>query len=206
MEVLTMRGPTPSTRSRARSWSAVLMLGVCSFAGFVLPARGQTAPDAVEYRIKAAYLYNFTKFIEWPPQAYAGDGSPFLLGVVDPDGTAANVIEQVLRGKTTGAGRRIEVVRLMQIDQAALACHQIFITRAAAVRPADVRELVQSSPVLVVGETDGFAEHGGVIGLVLVGDRVRCEINLAGAERAGLKLSGRLAGVARLVREAPRKM
>lgn len=201
-----MRGPTPTTHLQARSWSAVLMLGLCSFAAFVLPVRGQTAPDAVEYRIKAAYLYNFTKFIEWPPEAYAGDGSPFRLAVVDPDGTAATVVEQALRGKTTGAGRRIEIVRLAQLDQAALACHQIFITRAAAVRPADVRDLVHASPVLVVGETEGFAEYGGAVGLVLVGDRVRCEINLAGAERAGLKLSGRLASVARLVREAPRQM
>lgn len=167
----------------------------------VSTARPATNDVGLEYRIKAAYLYNFTKFIEWPPPPPAAAAEPFVLGVVDPDGFAFNVISESLRGKTGANGRAIAVRRLTALDASALACNQIFITRASGLDSAQIRKALDGLPIVVVGETAGFAEQGGVIGFVLTGDAVHCEINLAGAQRAGVKLSGRLASVARLVRE-----
>lgn len=179
---------------------------LCATLFLLVPAgRGEPVDSAVEYRIKAAYLYNFTKFIDWPPSAFAAPGAPFVIGVVDPVGDAALVIEKSLRGKTAPGGREIEVRRFTGIGEATADCHQLFITRAAGVDPRQAGEVLGSEPVLVVGETEGFAERGGVIGFVVSNDGVRCDVNLAGAQRAGVKLSGRLASVARLVRETGRK-
>jgi hypothetical protein len=170
-------------------------------AFFCSISRAATNDVGLEYRIKAAYLYNFTKFIEWPPPPPAAAEKPFVLGVLDPDGLAFNVISESLRGKTGVNGRAIVVRRLSILDQSATSCNQIFITRASGVDVARVRKVLDGLPIVVVGETAGFAEQGGVIGFVLTGDAVHCEINLAGAQRAGVKLSGRLASVARLVHE-----
>lgn len=155
----------------------------------------------LEYRIKAAYLYNFTKFIEWPPAPAEEADKPFVLGVADPDGFAFNIISESLRGKSSANGRAIVVRRLTSLDGDALTCNQIFITRASGIDAAQARKVLEGLPIVLVGETSGFAEQGGVIGFVLTGDAVHCEVNLAGAQRAGVKLSGRLASVARLVHE-----
>jgi len=155
----------------------------------------------LEYRIKAAYLYNFTKFIEWPPAPAEMADRPFVLGVLDPDGFAFNVISESLRGKSGANGRTIVVQRLTALDRDALTCNQIFITRASGIDAVQARKVLDGLPIVLVGETTDFAEQGGVIGFVLTGDAVHCEVNLAGAQRAGVKLSGRLASVARLVHE-----
>jgi hypothetical protein len=168
-------------------------------------ARAQSIDVTTEYRIKAAYLYNFTKFIDWPPPAFAGPGAPFIIGVVDPVGTTAAIVEQALQGKHAPGGRAIEVRRLPGLSDAAEQCHQLFITRAAGLEPDAVHAVVGDAPVVVVGETTDFAAQGGVIGFFVSNDGVHCDVNLAGARRAGIKLSGRLASVARLVREGVRR-
>lgn len=188
-----------------RPFSTVVLWFAVLLALSAPVARAQSIDPAVEYRLKAAYLYNFTKFIEWPPPAFSGPDSPFVVGVIDPEGAAAAIIADTLRGKLTAGGRTLEVRRFDAFGPGAIDCHQLFLTRAASLDPAAIRAAVGKTPILVVGETDGFAEQGGIIGFVVSGDAVRCEINLAGAERAGVKLSGRLASVARLVREIPRK-
>ncbi len=162
--------------------------------------RAAAASDmGLEYRIKAAYLYNFTKFIEWPPPATPN--ASFVLGVVDPDGFAYNIVRESVNGKTMPNGRAIVVRRLISLEADATTCNQIFVTRSSGLDVAQIRKTLEGLPIVVVGETAGFAEQGGVIGFVLTGDAVHCEINLAGAQRAGVKLSGRLASIARLVHE-----
>ncbi|HEU5080808.1 MAG TPA: YfiR family protein [Opitutaceae bacterium] len=172
---------------------------------FAPAARAEGVDRAVEYRIKAAYLFNFTKFIDWPPAAYAGPDTKFVIGVIDPAGSAADVVQETLRNKVTPSGRPIEVRRFTALTPEVADCHQLFVTRASGITPTAVRSVVGDAPVLVIGETDGFAEQGGVIGFVVSGDGVHCDVNLAGAQRAGVKLSGRFASVARLVRENIRR-
>jgi hypothetical protein len=177
-----------------------LLLLVAALAA--APARAQSTEPAVEYRVKAAYLYNFTKFVDWPPAAFNDAAAPFVVAVVDRDGAAAAIITDALRDKTTPAGRRIEVRHLRELSTAAAtACHQIFVTRSAGLEVAQIRAAIGTAPVLLVGETEAFAQEGGIVGFVRMGDAVRCDVNLAGAQRAGIKLSGRLASVARLVHE-----
>lgn len=174
---------------------------------FVLGAScGWTAEDAggkgsVEYSIKAAYLYNFTRFIEWPPAALPADG-PFVVGVLTQDRVAIEAIRDAFRGKRTSNGRAIEVHILAGLTDDLLGCQLVFVARDAMVGVEEVRRVVGARPVLIVGDTAGSAQHGGEIDFTVSADVVRIEINLQRAELAGLKLSGRLANVARLVRDS----
>ena len=195
MEVLIMRALSSFLLRFAQRLApaCALYLGALPFA------HGAPSDLAVEYRLKAAYLYNFTKFVEWPADAVSR--TPFLVGVIDPEGVAARIIAETLEGKSTADGRPITVRHFQALSSEVSGCHQLFLTRASGVTPADARAFIKTTSILLIGETDNFAEHGGVIGLVVSGDSVRCEVNLAGAQRAGVKLSGRLASISRLVRE-----
>lgn len=163
-------------------------------------ARGAADVDEVEYGIKAAYLFNFTKFIDWPESAFAGADAPFVIGVIDPEGVAAAVVQEVFRDKSTGS-RPIVVRVFAQPGPDLTDCHLVFLARSAADQLSAVRRLVDRQSILLVGESQQFAQRGGAINLVTVSDAVRCEINLRRSQQAGLTMSGRLASVARLVRD-----
>lgn len=156
--------------------------------------------ETVEYSIKGAYLFNFTRFVEWP--AGAPDSEGFVIGVLGCDDAAVHAIESTLRDKRAGDGRPI-VVRVVNPTTADLSpCRLVFIGRNAAVPISAVRDAIGSAPVLLVGDEEGAAQRGCAINFAVSGDTVRIDINLQRAEQAHLKLSGRLANVARLVRDA----
>lgn len=151
-----------------------------------------TAPR-LEYQVKAGYLFNFLRFTDWPPQALP-DGAPYRIGVV-ADPAAFAVIADALRGKTLSK-REIEIQSL-RAGESIEGYHLIFVSRAAeALNPGNLRS---SAGVLLVGETEGFAMHGGMIGFVVRDHNIRFQVNLPAAQQSGLKLSGRLASLAELV-------
>jgi hypothetical protein len=140
---------------------------------------------ALEYRVKAAYLFNFTKFIEWPGSAVA-TGRSFSICVAgrNPFGPA---LTSTLVGETA-AGLPL-AARVVNASEAA-ACHVLFVPRGVAAPP--YLRGVAKSPVLTVGESPDFLAQGGAINFVLDDGRVRFEINQAAAERAQLRISSRL--------------
>lgn len=140
---------------------------------------------ALEYRVKAAYLFNFTKFVEWPAAAFQNDKS-FSICVAgrNPFGTA---LTTTLDGETA-AGLPL-ASRVVDSSEAA-SCHVLFVPRGVAAAPY-LRDTA-TAPVLTVGESPDFVEQGGAIKFVLDGGRVRFEINQQAAERAQLRISSRL--------------
>ncbi len=155
--------------------------------------RAVETPSPSEYQIKAAFLLNFTKFIEWPTTEGAA-GSPFSICVVgeDPFGP---VLDQLVEGETVG-GRRIAVRRVHA--EAPGSCSLLYVSKLEQ-NVSGV--LAGAGPgVLTVGEGDGFLDEGGMIAFVLENRRVRFNIDQGAAQKAGLKLSSRLLGVARSVR------
>ncbi len=149
-----------------------------------------------EYQIKAAFLLNFTKFIEWP--ANEGAGSPFSICVVgdDPFGP---VLDQLVEGETV-AGRKIAVRRIRaeaRVEPPG-SCEILYVAK----QEQNLHGVLSGAGpgVLTVGEGDGFLDSGGMIAFVLEDRRVRFNIDQGAAQRAGLKLSSRLLGVARSVR------
>ena len=156
------------------------------------PAKAQVSD---EYQVKAAFLYNFLKFVDWPAQSFESDSSPFIIGVLGDD-RFNNAIDRAISGKTAN-GRRIVAKRLSSAKGMPY-CHVLFIS-------ASERNLAQiltnTGPgVLTVGESERFTQSGGIINFTIIESKVRFEINQTAAERAGLRVSAKLLSLARTTR------
>ena len=159
-----------------------------------LPAAA-AAETSREYLIKAAFLYNFAKFTEWPAGSFLDSDAPLDVCVFgeDPFGGALESIA----GKTI-RGRRVAVHRVASIEAGA-ACHLLFISASEATRLAGILEALRGRPVLTIAEMPGFARSGGIINLKTnPDDRIRFEINASIAKRAGLRLSSKLLNLAEI--------
>jgi hypothetical protein len=140
-----------------------------------------------EYQVKAAVLYNIAKFVDWPPDAFSSPTAPLVMCVlgVDPFGPA---LDETLKGHLVG--KRAVIAR--RIAEVTTGCHLLFIAASERRRTATILDRMGRTSVLTVGEAEGFAEQGGMIGLVTEGDRVKFEINVEAVDRVKLKLSARL--------------
>ncbi len=149
-----------------------------------------------EYDVKAAFLYNFAKFVEWPPDALGSPEEPMEICVFgdDPFGES---LDAVVRGETLN-GRRLVVRRTRSLADLR-DCQAVFLPGAERSRLAEALATLRGASVLTVGEVDGFLSQGGMIRFVLDQGRVRFEINQEAAERGGLKLSSKLLRLARAV-------
>ena len=160
---------------------------------------GRAWPDSrddLEYQVKAAFLFNFAKFAEWPADAFAGPGDPITICVAgdDPFGES---LDNAVRGETVG-GRRLAVERTRSLVKLR-DCHIVFVARSERGRRHAILSSLEGASVLSVGEDDSFLTDGGVVRFVLDQNRVRFEINLAAAEGNRLKLSSKLLRLARAV-------
>ena len=149
-----------------------------------------------EYQIKAAFLYNFVKFIEWPASAFKGTHSDLYLCVLgdDPFGTA---LDRTISGKIVN-GRTLAVKRSGRL-QDLKDCHLMFLSSSERDRLTKILDVLAGSSVLTVGDTDQFALLGGMINLYVEESKVRFEINPHAAERSGLKISSKLLKLAKIV-------
>ncbi len=171
---------------------AVLVVIAGLLAGSVPRARAQAPPT--EYEIKAAFLYNFAKFVEWPADAFSDSHAPIVLGIVgeDPFGTA---LDGMVFGKTVN-GRGVQVKRL-SISPDLRTCHILFISSSEKKNLARILAHLKGSGVLTVGEMDRFVQSGGAVNFLLEDNKVRFEINVDAAAR--LKISSKLLALARTV-------
>jgi hypothetical protein len=156
------------------------------------PVSAQPA-RADEEGVKAAFLYNFTKFIEWPPSAFASPSSPFVVCAF-ADAGFRKKLEETLQGEQA-AGRPIAVAPA-EVDDART-CHLLYVSKNAAARQGRILSGLRQTPVLSVGEGRPFLEQGGLIAFVLEDDRVRFAINKRRADAAGLIIRSQLLRVAR---------
>lgn len=160
-----------------------------SFVGTPAQAQGSS-----EYAVKAAFLYNFTKFVEWPSGAFGESSAPLIVGVLgqDPFGGA---LDQILQGKTVN-GRPVLIQRLTW-GQNLRACHILFICQSERKRLAQILSSLRGMSVLTISEIAQFNQQGGIINFVIDQNKVRFEINMAAAEQGGLKISSRLLSLAK---------
>jgi hypothetical protein len=149
-----------------------------------------------EYEVKAAYVYNFAKFIDWP-KTESPDSLAICVYGKDPFG---GFLDQTVRGKLAH-GLPIVVRRLRAGDESWDGCQVLFFGAGTRIEPALAR--LQGHSILTVGESDNFAGSGGMIGLVVDQGRVRFDINLAAVGAARLQASSRLIEIGRVV--GPRK-
>jgi len=178
-------------------WQLARSLGpVWLSASFLLCSASAAFGQALEYDVKAAFLLNFTKFIEWPPSAFPGSSAPFAICILgkDPFGGA---LDAVVAGETVN-GHPLIVRRLTE-KPPAQSC-QILYTGEPVKEAAQTLGSVGPG-MLTVGEGDAFLRGGGMVAFVTENRRVRFDINRSAAEAAGLKLSSRLLNVARSVQK-----
>ncbi len=162
------------------------------------PACGQAAPVG-EYEIKAAFLYNFAKFVEWPKCTDCKADRPFVIGILGDDPFGADMA--LLVGKQVKE-RPLRVVRAATLDELG-GCDVLFISNSIKDKLAGILKKLGSKPVLTVGDTAGFAQAGVMINLYQIGNKIRFEINSRAAEKAGLKISSHLLRLARIVEPSP---
>ncbi len=175
----------PSTVTRRVLWLAWVTWILC-----VPAVRAES-----EATVKAAYLLNFAKLVEWPASAFAG-GPSLVVGVVGRD-AVGDELARAFAGASAN-GRKIEVRRVSAGDAGALAaCHLVFVPES--VGGDGVIGAVQGRPVLVVGDSENFARRGGALGFVKEGGTVKFEANPKAAARNGLTVSAKLLRVARSV-------
>jgi hypothetical protein len=155
-------------------------------------ARGQAAEDR---QVKAAYLYNFTKFVDWPTEAFRSADDPAILCAVGDDRTS-EVLQQAVAGKKAN-GRRVEA-RYPRTAQELRSCHVLFIGFTDKGRIADILHGLRDTHVLTVGQTGQFIPMGGMINLVQNNGRIELEIDPHAANAAGLKISSRLLVISRI--------
>lgn len=171
----------------------------------LLAATGaEAAPAATasrEYEIKAAFLYNFTKFVEWPAGSFPDAHAPLVIGVLG-DSPFAAALERVVHDRTVN-GRAIIVRRVESLAELASA-HVLFVASAEEARFGSLEPTIETSPILTVGESEFFASLGGVVTFVLQDDKVRFEVNTSSADHAGLKISAQLLKLAASVRRSRR--
>jgi hypothetical protein len=162
-------------------------------------AQDRDSSNSSEYLIKAGFIFNFAKFVDWPPTTFAQPDSPIVIGILGTDPFGA-IIDQIVQDKKIG-GRGFVVKRLKWgTDLKDLKeCKILFVGASERVHIDELVQIVKGLPILTVGETPGFAEHGGVIRLVLEDNRVRFEVNVDAARQAGLTISSRLLTLARII-------
>lgn len=154
-------------------------------------AEGAYAGEIAD-QIKAAYLYKFAGYVEWPDSAFADAGTPLTIGVIEGGEVAAELNR--LRVGRQVKNRPLDV-KILKPGEPVTGVHILFVGRSASERFRQLAHL-QSQPVLTVTESSGGLATGSIINLVPVGENIRFEISIPHAERSGLTISARLLGVA----------
>lgn len=173
-------------RVAAAAW--LLACGVCA-SGVVC-----AAPTPAE--VEAVFLFNFTQFVDWPPQAFPEPSSPIVIGVLgsDPFGAA---LDEVVRGEMV-KGHPLAVHRSQHIEELA-DCQILFISRSERAHLVPILATLKGRSTLTVSDLEQFASAGGMICFMLMDGKVRLQVNLEAAKAAGLTLSSKLLRFAQIV-------
>jgi len=186
-------GSGPGT-TRHAAIGAVL-LAVLLVAGALRPQE----PPSVEYQVKAAFLYNFARFIEWPPDAFPSEKSPITFCVYGPD-PFGNSLDDVIRGKSVN--NREFLARRPRDYPELRTCQLVFVSEKEDKHLGEILSSVKGSSVLLVGESQDFAERGGTVQFFLENNKLRFAVNVDAAKRARLQISSKLLALAKIVADS----
>jgi hypothetical protein len=158
-----------------------------------LTANGQEGETSLEYQVKGAYLYNFAKFIDWPPQTFSSPTSPIILCTLGQSPFGPEFENQLREKKVRD--RNLEIRRVTDAEEAG-SCQILFVPSTEHAHLHDVIAELKGKSILLVGETPGFDQQGGMIQFVVEGGTVRFKINPLTAKQSGLQISSKLLQVA----------
>jgi hypothetical protein len=182
---------TVRSRTRARRFVAAALTAV-GLTGGSGAAQSLAAPE-----LKAAFLFNFAQFMEWPAETVPA-GSPLALCIVD-DVAVADALEKTVNGRTV-EGHSLTVKRL-KTGSPLPPCHLLYTAGPDLKRSLEAIEAVKGVFVLTVSDAARFAETGGMVELFVESDRMRFAVNVDALHRARVRLSSRVLGLAKVVRD-----
>lgn len=169
---------------------ALLCLLVCTASAQVQAA---DRPELLEQQVKAAYIYNFSSFVEWPPEAFPAPESALRIGVMEAD-ALADQLELTIAGRTV-RGRPLSVHKLRRADPTA-GLQLLFVGPISKSQLGDVLSAARQRPTLLVTQAEGALQQGSMVNFVLTDERLRFEIAPKTAEQSGLAISARLLAAA----------
>jgi hypothetical protein len=206
---MTVEGTNPQRASlRHPSWSIGSLcilhhaMPFCSMAlavllSFATRTRGQANPS-LEYQVKAAFVFNFTKFVEWPLDTFKSENAPIVLCVFghDPFGSA---LDEIVRGKAIN-NHAVLARRITELPDLK-SCQLVFVSSLEYKHLSEVLNSLKGASALVVGESEGFAERGGGIQFFLEDKKLRFAVNVDVIQRARLAVSSKLLMLAKIVHD-----
>jgi YfiR/HmsC-like len=177
----------------------IVVLGMTLNWAPLADAQANDASDSSEYLIKAGFIYNFAKFVEWPSASFSQPESPIVIGVLGTD-PFGSVLDRIVADKKIGSrGFVVRRYKWSKDLKDLRDCQILFISASEKAHTDEIVEFVKWLPILTIGETPGFAERGGVIRFTLEDNRVRFEVNVDAARKANLNISSRLLTLAKII-------
>ena len=185
--------PVPERRRGGWQGAFPALLLLCALTGAgCWPSAAAALPAGSEYQVKAAFLYNFLKFVDWPADG-AGPPATICLGILgrDPFGDALEAVKG-----NSAKGRKVVVLHFRSLEEVR-GCDLLFVCASEKRHLPEILKLARNGHTLTVGDQEGFCQAGGMINLVTLEKRIGFEVNVAAANRAKLRLSSQLLKLAR---------
>jgi hypothetical protein len=149
-----------------------------------------------EYDLKATFLYHLAQFVEWPPEAFPTEDTPLVIGVLGTD-PFGKILTEIVEGEVV-KNRNLKVSRYSSMEEVKL-CHILFISQSEAGRLDQIFSSLKERNILTVGDSEGFAQRGGIVRFLTEKNKIRLRINLDAAKAAKLTISSKLLRAAELV-------
>jgi YfiR/HmsC-like len=164
-------------------------------------AEGVDSSDSSEYLIKAGFIYNFAKLVEWPTSSFAQPDSPIVIGILGEDPFGATLDRIVADKKINGRGFAVKRLKWSKDFRDLKDCNILFVSASEKEHIDSVVDAMKWLPILTIGDAPGFARRGGIMNFTLEDNKVRFEVNVEAAKHADLTISSRLLTLARIVQQ-----
>jgi YfiR/HmsC-like len=164
-------------------------------------AEGVDSSDSSEYLIKAGFIYNFAKLVEWPTTAFSQPDSPIIIGILGDDPFGATLDRIVADKKINGRSFVVKRLKWTRELKDLRDCNILFVSSSEKEHMDSVVDAVKWLPVLTIGDVPGFARRGGIMNFTLEDNKIRFEVNVEAAKHADLTISSRLLTLARIVQQ-----
>jgi hypothetical protein len=182
----------------------LLIVITCLLSAMALGSHAEAldSSDSAEYLIKAGFIYNFAKLVEWPTASFAQPDSPIVIGILGEDPFGATLDRIVADKKINGRGFAVKRVKWSRDFRDLRDCNILFVSSSEKEHIESVIDAMKGLPILTIGDAPGFAKRGGIINFLLEDNKVRFEVNVEAAKHADLTISSRLLTLARIVQQA----
>jgi hypothetical protein len=183
--------------------AGLLIVITCLLSAMALGSHADVldSSDSSEYLIKAGFIYNFAKLVEWPTISFAQPDSPIVIGILGEDPFGATLDKIVADKKINGRGLAVKRLKWSRDLKDLKDCNILFVSTSEKEHIESVIDAMKGLPILTIGDAPGFAKRGGVMNFVLEDNKVRFEVNVEAAKHADLTISSRLLTLAKIVQQ-----